>query len=119
MIEDFFRHKCDIYPGTIGKSPGAYGLPSVNEIFTYPDVPALLDISCLFSYDETVVIENEPKNTFQGANEIALPVGTNIKRGDKVVDKRNGLAYTAGYPDDIRGKYIHVPLRRGSRQEAL
>lgn len=120
-IENFFRHTCDIYHATNTSKTAKYGLPSSEKILSYPEEPSIADATCFFGYSNTFasVTEAEPMNVFAGANELSLPAGTVINQGDKVVDKRFNLEYTTGFPEDVRGKYIVVPIYRRTAQEAL
>ena len=120
-IEDYFRHKCDIYHATSTDKTGKYGLPSSEKKLSYPDAPSITDVSCFFDFSNTsaTITEVEPKAEFLGANELSLPAETIIHQGDKVVDKRFNIDYTAGFPENIRGKYIVVPISRKTVQRAL
>lgn len=118
-VENFFRHKCDIYHATyIGKKV-KYGLPSSEKELSYSDKPSIANKRCFFSFSNTSTTENEPMTVFQGANKLSLPADTEIYPGDKIIDKRFNIDYTAGLPEDIRGKYIIVPISRRTVQEAL
>lgn len=122
-IEDFFRHTCTIYHQKNTSKVAMYGLPSSEVIYTYPEEPSLIDIPCFFDTGNGAVngsiVQNEPQSTYNGATEVSLPIDTVIKKGDKVIDMRFNLEYTAGFPEDIRGKYLSVPLFRKASQEAL
>lgn len=122
-IEDFFRHRCTIYHKESAPKVAKYGLPSSEVTHTYPEEPSLMDIPCFFDLGNGTIngsiLQNEPQSTYNGATEVSLPIGTVIRKGDKVVDMRFNLEYTAGFPEDIRGKYLSVPLFRKASQEAL
>ncbi len=121
-IEDFFRHSCNIFRRVLSESDPGYGLPVSGKTASYPAEPSLSGVQCFFSTSgngSEVPMEAEGRNTFSGANELALPSGTDISQGDKVVDVRFDLSYTAGFPEDIRGQYISVPLYRRTAEEAL
>ncbi len=118
-INSFLRHKCDIYFGSISPTAESYGLPIADNEIIYSDKPDIVDCVCYFSTNEVKILEREPYSTYIGANELCLPSGIQIKKGDKVVDKRYNLEYTLGFPENIRGKYISVPLYRTDNQERL
>lgn len=120
-IEDFFRHKCDIYHAVKSPKTANYGLPNSEQVITYPNEPSVTDSNCFFDTVNTSanISEVEPMHIYSGANQLSLPVGTSINYNDKVVDIRFGHEYTAGYPENIRGHYIVVPVFRKTRQEAL
>lgn len=120
-IKSFFRHTCNIYsayniPITMG-----YGIPTADKKLSYNEKPDIENCPCCFGSlnNSPKITFSEPINTFDGYNEVSLPSKTNIKKGDKVVDVRFNLEYTAGYPEDIRGKYIVVPLYRKAQQERV
>lgn len=122
-IEDFFRHTCNIYHRNSSPKDTNYGLPTSEKVYTYPDGPSIENVPCYFdagngSFSGSITM-NEPKNDYTGYTEVDLPISTVIHQGDKVVDLRVNLEYTAGFPNDIRGKYLAVPLFRKSSQEAL
>ncbi|TCX51931.1 MULTISPECIES: DUF3599 family protein [unclassified Dehalobacter] len=120
MIENFFRHRCDIYHVTATTKTAGYGLPNSEKTLTKPALPSLANVKCFFAYPDTDgIMEKEPATVFTGANEISLPAGTVINYGDVIIDKRFNVDYTAGFPEDVRGKYIAVPLTRRTVQEAL
>lgn len=120
-IESFFRHSCDIYHAISTGKTAKYGLPSSEKELSYPGEPSVLNVPCYFGFSNTaaVIMEAEPQNVFSGANELSLPAGTVINQGDKIVDKRFNLEYTAGFPEDVRGRYIVVPIYRRTVQEAI
>ncbi len=118
-IEDFFRHKCDIYHISHAGRAAKYGLPSSEKDSTYPANPSITDVICFFADANADEMEVEPTTVYPGARELSLPTGTDIHRGDKIIDKRFNIEYTAGFPEDIRGKYLSVPLNRKTVREAL
>lgn len=119
MLEDFFRHTCDIYHHSDVEKTAKYGLPvSQDKNRTYPKTPSIPNVPCFFAADGEILAA-EGRSTFDGASDISLPGGTVIHQGDKVVDLRFGIEYTAGFPEDIRGRYIWVPLRRPTPQSDL
>lgn len=119
-IENFFRHRCDIYHISAVSKTAGYGLPSSEKTLVRPAEPSLSDAPCFFSYPDTDgITEKEPTTVFTGANELSLPAGTVIHYGDKIIDRRFNVEYTAGFPEDVRGKYIVMPLTRRTVQEAL
>ena len=112
MIEDFFRHSCDIYAHTDTDKSAKYGLPiEAGKNRAYPSTPTASAAPCYFTYDGEIV-PGEANNAYSRAKEVSLPAGTVITEGDKVVDTRFNQEYTAGFPEDVRGKYVFVPLRK-------
>ncbi len=102
-------------------APASYGIPTGDKTPTFPDEPTLKSVPCFFGTDQLAFkpFLNEPVNTYTGAMEISLPVGTEITKGDKIVDVRFGHEYTASYPENIRGKYLSLTIYRTSEQERL
>ncbi len=119
-IENFFRHQCDIYHISAATKTAGYGLPNSEKTLTKPAVPSLANVPCFFGVPETDgIMEAEPTTVFTGANDLSLPASTVIHQGDVIIDKRFNIGYTAGFPEDMRGKYIYLPITRRTVQEAL
>lgn len=119
MIEDFFRHECEIYHYTDTAQDIGFGLPDLmNKKRTYNEKPDI-SCSCYFEYDNAFVAYNEPRISVETAKEVSLPVGTLVHFGDLIIDKRYNVKYTAGYPENIRNKYIYVPLYKETGQEDI
>lgn len=119
-IEDFFDHTCDLYHLIREDGSPGYGLPNSPE-FSYPMKPDAENISCHFSVRgaSTTITQQEPQNTLDATLKLTLPNGTDIRIGDKVVDRTDGIEYTAGKPRNIRGHHITVQLYRTDGQVSL
>ena len=118
-IEDFFRHRCTICPSEEIMVVPAYGLPISDKVLTHKE-PSYIEYPCYFGTGTApVVVYGEPTFIYDGCSEISLPNDTNIKRGDKIIDIQKGIEYLAGFPEDIRGKYMFVPLERSPHRERL
>ena len=114
-------HKCDIYHLKKEEKAGKYGLPSSKK-FSYCETPNLEDIPCHFNVKNMgseSMRQLEPQNTLAHRTSLVLPIGTDIRTNDKVVDKATGLEYTAEVPRNIRGHHIKVMVFRTVVQEAL
>lgn len=119
-LGNFLDHKCDIYHLKKFKSTVGYGL-SDTVSFDYGDVPDLKNVICHFgveSLDSSVEHKN-PQNILTERIKLTLPIGTDIRINDKVVDCETGLEYTAERPRNIRGHHIFVYIKRTKEQEAL
>lgn len=121
-IERLFDHKCDIYHiDEDEKSPG-YGLPSSPD-FEYPSETHQNGVECHFTVrvgNNTSMTQNEPQNEFAARIKLNLPVGTDIRLHDKVVDCDTELAYTVVTPPrNIRGNHIIVYVERTREQKPL
>lgn len=122
-IESLFDHTCDIYHGASeSKSPG-YNLPPSASPYTYPATPSESGVKCHFSIrnsNNTSMEQKAPQNEFSARVKLNLPVGTDIKLHDKVVDNDTELEYTAVTPPrNIRGHHIIVFIERVREQKAL
>ena len=119
-LENLLNHKCDIYHlSKTKKSPG-FGLqPSI--VSGYPDKPDEKGVICHFGVEslETSVTQKNPQNILQEKIKLTLPVGTDVRINDKIVDCESGLEYTAERPKPIRNHHIFVYIKRTKEQEAL
>lgn len=118
-FDGLLNHKCDIYHmRKTGVSPG-YDLPS-SPVFSYPSEPDITVVPCHFSTKSGVkVVQAEPQAKYEASIKLSLPIGTDIRLNDKIVDCDTGYEYTAEIPRNVRAHHIAVTLHRTSRQEAL
>nr|DAH36889.1 MAG TPA: hypothetical protein [Caudoviricetes sp.] len=119
-LENLLDHKCDIYHLKKPKSTVGYGLPNTVS-FDYGDVPDLKNVTCHFGVEslDSSVEQKNPQNILTERIKLTLPIGTDIRINDKVVDCETGLEYTAERPRNIRGHHIFVYIKRTKEQEAL
>ena len=121
-IEALFDHKCDIYHITQDENNPGYGLPS-SPSFSYPSQADESGVQCHFTVrvgNNTSMVQNEPQNEFSARIKLNLPVGTDIRLHDKVVDCDTRLEYTAVTPPrNIRGHHIIVYTERTKEQKPL
>lgn len=121
-IEALLDHSCDIYHLIKEeKSPG-YNLPS-SPSHKYHSQADHSGVSCHFTVrvgNNTSLVQNEPQNDLSARTKLNLPVGTDIRLNDKVVDCENGLEYTAVTPPrNVRGHHIIVYVERTREQKPL
>lgn len=117
---DFLDHTCDIYHiESVGTTPG-FGLPESPK-FSYPDKPDVSGVACHFGVKGASVniSQTEPANLMDAKIKLTLPIGTDIRLNDKVVNCDTGLVYTAEQPLNIRGHHLTVVIQRTAIQEAL
>ena len=117
---DLLDHKCDIYHlSKTKKSPG-FGLQP-SEVSEYPKKPDEKGVICHFGVEslETNVTQKNPQNVLQEKIKLTLPVGTNVRINDKIVDCESGFEYTAERPKTIRNHHIFVYIKRTKEQEAI
>jgi len=122
-LEDFFDHKCDLYH-IIGDedSPG-YGLPG-SPSFNYPDTPDVADVDCHFAQGSSggtvnTLVQNLPEHAYEERIKLTLPIGTDIRVNDKVLDKRTNLEFIAELPRNIRNHHIYVWVKREGTEVGL
>lgn len=119
-LEALLDHLCDIYHVIEDpKSPG-FGLPD-SPAFSYPDDPDETEVTCHFGVKNAnmSVTQTGPANLFEERTKLTLPIGTDIRINDKVIDCKTGLEYTAEHPIDIRGHHLFVWIKRNVRQKEL
>ena len=119
-IEDFFDHKCDIYHLVRKDVSVGYGLP-VSHCFNYSEVPDIKEQSCHFGIksQSVTVTQNSPANNMEAKIKFTLPVGTDIRINDKIVDCDTGFEYTAEEPHNIRNHHIFVNIKKIREQKPL
>ena len=112
-LGNFLDHKCDIYHLKKFKSTVGYGL-SDTVSFDYGDVPDLKNVICHFGVEslDSSVEQKNPQNILTERIKLTLPIGTDIRINDKVVDCETR-------PRNIRGHHIFVYIKRTKEQEAL
>jgi len=120
----FLNHTCDVYHILReDKSPG-YGLPA-SRSFEYAEIPDLTGVRCHFCTKSGTrnIVQNAPQTApnadYQASIKLVLPLGTDIRLNDKIIDSTTGYEYTAGIPIQIQQHHIFVMVRRTSPQEAL
>lgn len=119
-LEALLDHTCDIYHvKKEGKSPG-YGL-AVSPSFSYPQEPDIAGQACHFGvkFHNATITQTAPANLMDAKIKLTLPIGTDVRLNDKIVNCANGLAYTAEQPVPIRGHHIIVYIKREEAQKPL
>lgn len=103
---------CDIYHLKVKENGGGFGLPDEEKEY-HSDVPDLENIPCHFNATNIMNMQQgSPQNDYPLEKKLNLPIGTDIKSVDMVVNKANGVAYIAGIPDSIRNHHITVMLKK-------
>lgn len=119
-LEALLDHSCDIYHVVKeDKSPG-YGLPA-SPSFSYPAEPDIIGQTCHFGVRSASVsvTQTAPANLMDAKIKLTLPVDTDIRINDKIVDCDTGLEYTAEMPRNIRNHHLYVYIKRTEEQKAL
>lgn len=119
-LEDFFDHKCDIYHIQEGQASPGYGL-AASPSFSYPKEPDIKEQDCHFGVrsQSVTVTQTAPANLMDAKIKLTLPVGTDVRLNDKIVNCATGFEYTAELPLNIRGHHIFVYIKRTGGQKAL
>ena len=122
-IEDFFNHRCSLYHIVKGTGTPGYGLPS-SPTFDYPAEPDEADIPCHFNQGGSggtinTLVQNLPEHSLEDRIKLALPIGTDVRVNDKVLDHRTGLFYYAEIPRTIRDHHIYVWVKREGTEVGL
>lgn len=119
-LEALFDHKCDIYHiRKEGKSPG-YGL-AASPSFNYLDEPDIKEQACHFGVKSAAVTVTQavPANLMDAKIKLTIPIGTDVRINDKIVNCDTGLEYTAEQPINVRDHHVFVYLKRVEGQKAL
>lgn len=121
MFEDFFNHKCNIYHIVTEKEQIGYGFDESNTKFKYSDNPDIKNQRCHFHNKSNSVslTQKDPDNNLMITRKLSLPIDTDIRINDKVIDCDTGLEYTATLPSNIKGHHKTVVLTRTTRQAVL
>ena len=121
-LQDFLRHKCDIYHLITTEESIGYGFGTTKDkIFSYPADPDVEGVDCHFHTKtfSSNLEQAEPDNDFIVTRKLTLPIGTDIRMNDKVVEVSSGLEYTARHPLNIRDHHISVTLYRTESQKPI
>lgn len=120
MIGHLLDHTCDIYHVESEMSSPGYGLPAAPN-FKYGPTPDAASVKCHFGVHNSSVStsQQQPHNDLNARLKLYLPVGTDIRLNDKIVNCENGLAYTAELPRNIRNHHLTVYIKRTDAQRPL
>lgn len=109
---DLLDDKCDIYHLKTKTELGSFGMPG-KETKYYSTAPDQVNIPCHFNKSDLINMrQEEPQNNYPFERKLNLPINTNVKSMDKIVNKMDGIKYYTGIPDNIRNHHISVSLRK-------
>lgn len=110
-IEDFFNHTCNIFH--LQKRSVNIGCGIEDTEYYYKDTADTENIQCHF-YLKTPeqFTYNDPQPYVTGRIKLALPIGTDIRTNDKVINNITGLGYIAEVVHNIRNHHLMVYLFR-------
>ncbi len=119
-FKDFLNHRCNIYHNREEQTSPGYGL-AASPSFHYPEKPDISGQECHFGVksQSVTVTQTAPANLMDAKIKLALPMGTDIRINDKIVDCATGLEYTAEQPVNVRDHHIFVYVKRTGGQKAL
>lgn len=119
-FEDFLNHLCDIYHDREKQKTPGYGLPA-SPSFSYPEKPDISEQECHFGVksQSVTITQTSPANLIDAKIKLTLPIGTDVRLDDKIVDCATGLEYTAEQPVNVRNHHIFVYIKRIEEQKAL
>jgi len=119
-LESLLNHTCDIYHiKKEDKSPG-FGL-AASSSFEYPAEPDIKGQTCHFGVKSAsvTVTQTAPANLMDAKIKLTLPIGTDIRLNDKIVNCETGLEYTAEQPVNVRNHHLFVYIKRKDGERAL
>lgn len=119
-LEALLNHTCDIYHiRKEGRSPG-YGLAAAPS-FEYPAEPDVKGQACHFGVKaaSVTVTQTAPANLMDAKIKLTLPIGTDVRLNDKIVDRATGQEYTAEQPVNVRGHHLFVYIKMIGGQRPL
>ena len=119
-LEALLNHTCDIYHIVAATESPGYNLPE-SPSFSYPDEPDISGQTCHFGVKSAsvTVTQTAPANLLDAKIKLTLPLGTDIRINDKVVDCDTSLEYTAENPVTVRNHHMFVYIQRIDRQKEL
>lgn len=119
-FEDFLNHLCNIYHNRKKQETPGWGLPA-SPFFSYPEQPDIRGQKCHFGVksQSVTITQTSPANLMDAKIKLTLPIGTDVRLGDKIVDCMTGIEYTAEQPVNVRNHHIFVYIKRIEEQKAL
>ena len=122
-IEDFFDHTCSLYHVVGTEDSPGYGLQD-SPHFDYPREPDEANVPCHFAQGGAggtvnTLVQKLPEHAYEDRIKLALPIGTDVRINDKVIDHRTGLEYYAEIPRNIRNHHIYVWVKREGTEVAI
>lgn len=119
-FDSLLNHFCDIYHIEEGQTSPGYNLPS-SPSFSYPTEPDIRKQPCHFGVksQNVTITQTAPANLMDAKIKLTLPIGTDVRINDKIVDCTTKLEYTAEQPVNIRNHHIFVYIKRKESQKAL
>lgn len=119
-LEALLNHTCDIYHAIEGEATPGYGLPT-SPSFTYPEEPDISGQTCHFGVRNAAitVTQTAPANLMDAKIKLTLPIGTDVRLNDKIVDCTTGHEYTAEQPINVREHHLFVYIKKIGEERHL
>lgn len=119
-LEALLNHTCDIYHIQKSQSSPGYGL-AASPSFAYPEEPDIAGQTCHFCIKSrnVTITQTAPANLMDAKIKLTLPIGTDVRLNDKIIDCTTGLVYTAEQPVNIRNHHLFVYVKREEAQKPL
>lgn len=102
---DLLTDRCDVFHLNENQEAASFGVPGETE-YSYPSVPDLVSVSCLFAKESLQVAKEEPGVTIIQSFLVHFFVEADVRFNDKVIF--NGTAYRLEVPRNIRNHHIEV-----------
>lgn len=119
-LENLLNHTCNIYHNREEQKTPGYGLPA-SPSFYYPTEPDVEAQQCHFGVrsQSVSVTQTAPANVMDAKIKLTLPLGTDIRLNDKIVDCDTGLEYTAEQPVKVREHHLFAYIKKIEEQRSL
>lgn len=119
-LENLLNHTCNIYHNREEQKTPGYGLPA-SPSFYYPAEPDIEAQQCHFGVrsQSVSVTQTAPSNVMDAKIKLTLPLGTDIRLNDKIVDCDTGLEYTAEQPVKAREHHLFAYIKKIEEQRPL
>lgn len=119
-LEALLDHTCDIYHIKKEDNSPGYGL-AASPCFEYPEGSDIKNQPCHFGvkFHNITITQTEPANMMDAKIKLTLPIGTDVRLNDKIVDCASGLEYTAEQPVNVRDHHLFVYIKRKEAQKPL
>lgn len=112
---------CDVYHINRQSRPAGYGVGD-TPAFSYGDDPDISGLPCHFgtgTYCSHVVKAGEPRTMYVVRIKMTISAQADIRLNDRIINRADGLEYTAEVPVLIRGRHKYVYLYRPAEGGAL
>lgn len=119
-LENLLNHTCDIYHISEGETSPGFNLPASSS-FSYQKEPNIKEQTCHFGVRSASisVAQTAPINLMDARTKLTLPIGTDVRLNDKIVDCDTGQEYTAEQPINVRNHHLFVYIKKIEEERHL